>query len=71
MNQEIINRKYKMRFLGTSHKGKYKYFLDKSDGYVYQENIFGRNVGWICRFISWERSLYRIIERTNNGSEKI
>ena len=48
------------RYLGTDKKG-YKYYLD-TDNYVYQENIFGRNVGWLCSYPAWQRTMHKIVE---------
>lgn len=57
-----VTMKIKPRYLGTSHNGKYSYHLS-DDGYVYQENIFGRNVGWLCRYPSWERTMHKILDK--------
>jgi hypothetical protein len=35
--------------IGVSHEGKYSYWLDTSDRYIYQKNeVTGEWIGWIC-----------------------
>lgn len=48
-------------YLGTSHNGQYKYHLH-DDLYVYQQDIFGRNVGWICTIRVWEEAMHKILD---------
>lgn len=48
--------------IGTSHDGKYTYWLDK-DRYVYQWNEIKQEwIGWLCSHASWP--LFKSIQRT-------
>lgn len=46
--------------LATSHDGKYSYWLDTGDRYVYQRNeISNCWVGWYCAQSAWDLGMGR------------
>ena len=41
--------------IATSHEGKYSYWRDDQDRYIYQRNEFtGEWIGWYCALSSWD-----------------
>ena len=49
-----------LNFLGTSHNGKYHYYL-ALDNYVYQfYSLFC--LGWYCSGPAWERTLHNCLD---------
>lgn len=45
----------KRRLLATSHAGRYLYWLDEADLYVYQYDRQNRTwIGWLCAVSIWE-----------------
>lgn len=48
-------------YLGKDDNG-YKYFLDRSNLYVYQQTpITDEWVGWLCSWYSWETTFKKIL----------
>lgn len=55
-------RRHTMQYLGTSHTGKYKLYLNGKDLYVYQFDLFGKCIGWLCSLSVWDRTLHKMLD---------
>lgn len=58
----------KLRFLGTTHKGTRKVYLNENDLYVYDFDSTGKCSGWLCSLPAWERNLHKVLD-LGSGSE--
>jgi hypothetical protein len=52
-----------MKYLGTSHGGTRKLYLNEEDLYVYSFDLFGKCSGWLCSWSVWERTFYTCLDK--------